>query len=123
MRVTHLGSVSPHGCSTIAELASIHDFHVRMIPRYVADYLACFAVRLADWPEEMAPKRRFSEKQPQTLAANRLKRHAKVCNLYVGVRVSGGELRSISRLLSTLHAMHAFVSHISAMNTDGPPIV
>ena len=98
-----------------AELASIHDFHVRTIPRYVADYLACFAVRLADWPEEMAPKRRFSEKQPQTLAANRLKRHAKVCNLYVGVRVSGGELCSFCRLLRTLHAIHVFVLHESAI--------
>ena len=53
---------------------SIYDLHVRTIPRYIADLLVCFVVRLADWPEEMAPKRRMSEKQLHALAANRLNR-------------------------------------------------
>ena len=53
---------------------SIYDLHVRTIPRYIADFLACFAVRSADWPEEMAPKRRMSEKKLQAWAATRLNR-------------------------------------------------
>ena len=60
--------------STAYPCKSIYDLHVRTIPRYIADFLACFAVRSADWPEEMAPKRRKSEKQLQVLAANRLNR-------------------------------------------------
>ena len=31
--------------STACRCKSIHELHVRTIPRYVADYLACFAVR------------------------------------------------------------------------------
>ena len=93
----------------------MYDFHVRTISRYVADFLAYFVVCSADWSEEMAPKRRISEKKLQAWAANRLKRHAKVCNLYVGVRVSGGELRSFCRFLRTLHATHVFVLHESAI--------
>ena len=53
---------------------SIYDLHVRTIPRYIADFLVCFVVRSADWTEEMAPKRRMSEKQREAWAANRLNR-------------------------------------------------
>ena len=53
---------------------SIHDLHVRTIPRYIADLLVCFVVRSADWPEEMAPKRRMSEKKLQAWADTRLNR-------------------------------------------------
>ena len=60
--------------STAYPCKSIYDLHVRTIPCYIADFFACFAVRSADWSEEMAPKRRVSEKKLQAFLTNRLNR-------------------------------------------------